>query len=646
MQFVGAVPRHHLPAVLAALALPLLPACADDDVGPIDPIGEPVTGDIAPPESIVAPPVATPDWMPPAPPIAGEIRYLPGRDSALIYLPVVPGVQDYRVYALDPRVTVEDVDGGTEVGGATLFCAGLRQHNLCDDSEAYDFGPQFKVDHCDADGSTSDVPKEVLRVVQLDGLTEASDIVVEAVDALCPFPGAEGVRHRDLTCWFDGAQTAPAIVDGNAVIWPHCPQTFPIRTEAEIRAQYGSLIVNGHGPVPIAPGTSPTASIGLPAPARNPVVLGRAVVRLTPTGTATPPPGYAFWDDFDDDADQPRRVIDDGNGILVPAGYAVAGPDLSQTSKVNIYNHSSDDSQAFVARGTLRSLFADGGQDIMGSNLIVPRQAFAMPPDDDGYLHVTFEVPTDATLRRYWVFVACGAETAGNTIGTGPGFAADGALATESAMIFTPGFMDDNGAALSTAGWNCLQLVPRRGSYYPVEGGPYPRAETDLRVVINRALPGYDAVDDLPTARPVHIPSPDLADGNKTWYRTWDADHQPNGVLLDDEMYIEQRTRLDVFFNRGRVVVYANGAQKLCNDFPDARLTMGDAAVGIGHVLYHSSAEKGDLNRTDWLATAQYQYRKNLPFIDQRGFDNFGVQPDAALPASFDARTCYDGGAP
>jgi hypothetical protein len=371
-------------------------------------------------------------------------------------------------------------------------------------------------------------------------------------------------------------------------------------------------------------------------------VLGRAVVRLTPTGTATPPPGFTFWDDFDDNGDQPGMVITDGDGTIVPRGYPVWGTHLAQTSKENIYDHSDEASQAYVARGTLRSVFADSGQGIMASHLIIPRQAFPLPTADARYLHVTFEVPTDATLRRYWTFVACGAETAGHTIGRGPGFAADGALATASGIVMAPGFMDEDGAAISTAGWNCLQLVPRNGSYVSVDTGPYPRAETDLRVVVDRAVPGYDPATQLSTVHPAVPVSPEqVGDGNATWYRTWDATHRLTGVMLDDQMYIEQRTRLDVFFNRGRVVVYANGLQKLCNDFPRTPLTMAEAAIGVGHVMYHSSAEKGDLTRSDWLQTAQYQYRKNLPFIDQRGFDNLGVQPDAGLPAGFDEATCY-----
>ncbi len=610
----------------------------------------PTPGDIAPGTSVVAPAVTPPDSLPSAPAMVGEIRYLPNRDSARLFLPVVAGVQDYRVYALTAGVTVRPVGGGTQVDGAIVHCAGLRQHNLCDEHEALDFGPNFFIPPCNSPEGyrTPPTTKEVLRIVQLDGLTAATDIVVEAIDALCPFPGAEGVRHTDLTCVNEGQPVRDALVNGQIVRWETCPATFPIRTEAEIRADYGSLIVNGHGAVPPASGQSPWKAIGLPAPARAPGVLARAVVRVTPTGTATLPPGFTagdFFEDFADASDQPRKVIANGAGTLVAPDANVSGTNLSQSSKLNFYNHSSDASQMYVARGTLRSVFADGGQDIMGSNVMIPRRTFALPATDDGYVHVTVEVPTNATQRRYWIFHACGAAEPGQTLGTGPEFAADGALAKHKAIVYGSGFMDPDGGTISFGGWNCLQLVPRNGSYYDIEGGATPRAETDIRVVTNRAVPGFDAGRDIGTTRTVTIEAPDQQFDSPatqgTWYRTWDANHQINGVMLDDEMFIEQRTRIDIFFNRGRVVLYANGQQKLCNDFPDRRLTMAEAEIGVGHVLYHSSAERSGFFRNDFVMTGQYQYLKNLPFIDQRSFDNFGVREHAALPAGFEEGQCY-----
>ena len=126
-----------------------------------------------------------------------------------------------------------------------------------------------------------------------------------------------------------------------------------------------------------------------------------------------------------------------------------------------------------------------------------------------------------------------------------------------------------------------------------------------------------------------------------SWMRTWDNDQKLNGVMLDDQMFIEQRTTFDIYFNRGRVVLYANGVQKLCNDFSLHQLTMAEAAIGLGHVLYHSSAERGEFTRSDWIRTGQYYYRYNTPFLDQRSFDNFGVQSGVPLPSNFDVGPCY-----
>jgi hypothetical protein len=58
-------------------------------------------------------------------------------------------------------------------------------------------------------------------------------------------------------------------------------------------------------------------------------------------------------------------------------------------------------------------------------------------------------------------------------------------------------------------------------------------------------------------------------------------------------------------------------------------------------VLYHSSAERGEFTRNDWIRTAQYYYRYNTPFLDHRSFDNLGVRSDAGLPANFQPGSCY-----
>jgi hypothetical protein len=260
-------------------------------------------------------------------------------------------------------------------------------------------------------------------------------------------------------------------------------------------------------------------------------------------------------------------------------------------------------------------------------------------------VHVTFEVPTDGSDRRYWWFHACGAAEPGKTI-------VNGKLPPEAAIIPYPGFMNPlEGKHISLKGWNCLQIVPRDGSYYVLPGGPYEnvhlgdgRAETDMRIVVNKVLP--ESPDPSGVVGSVLNVSPAQTEEYEagldgTWLRQWDKDKNIVGVMLDDQLYVEQRVTLDVYFNRGRIVVYANGVQKLCNAFPKHPLSMAEAAVGLGHVLYHSSAERQGFLRNDWVRTGQYQYLHNLPFIDQRTFDNFGVAENATLPEGFEAGQCY-----
>src|SRR5690606_35855086 len=149
-------------------------------------------------------------------------------------------------------------------------CAGLRQTNHCDGSEAVsDRAQAFRVPACDRDPRAVDRPNEVLLLVDLDGVSGATTVAVEAVDRLCPFVRALGSRSPTIGCVNERNQLAPAVYEGSAIEWQTCPETFPIRTEEEIRADYGSLIINGHRPPAVtlgpAPHQSPFAKLALPA---------------------------------------------------------------------------------------------------------------------------------------------------------------------------------------------------------------------------------------------------------------------------------------------------------------------------------------------------------------------------------------------
>ena len=291
-------------------------------------------------------------------------------------------------------------------------------------------------------------------------------------------------------------------------------------------------------------------------------------------------------------------------------------------------------------------VLADIAQGVFSSNLMYPKRPIQMPADDTSFIHSTFEIQTDASQRRYFVFHACGAATAGQT------YEGD-QLAPQSAMVIAPGFMNPTDALpISTKGWNCFQIIPRGGGYDGMAGGPFKttkgedgRPETDIRVLINRpTAAGGNPLTDRDSATlmgPSQYPNKAQKDEG-AWYRTWDANKKISSVVLDDQMFISQRTKFDVFLNRGRVVIYVNGVQKICNDFPTAqRLTMAEAAIGIGHILYHSNLEAVEFLRPDWIRTGQYYIRHNMPLADTRSLDNVGVREGAALPASFQEGPCF-----
>ena len=585
--------------------------------------------------------------LPDAPAFPASLEALQGRDSLRLTVPAVPGAADYRVFEVRDGVSVRvSATGGEDVLGATIVCAGLRQHNQCDPAEERDWGGgQMDVPGCGRDLRAVPVSREVALELQLDGLSPGTHtLVVEAVDVQCPFVGVLGSESG-------GALDVPidehsivetVIVDGEARQWPRFPESFPVRTASQIETEYGSLVLNGQRPA-AAPtvGEGPLARLAQPAPPAVPNVLARAVIEVDLVGTGSLPPGFGP-DDFFEDFDVPRRPAHVADDASLPGPIIAQNSQLYQDEQFNYYSFGSVHHDIFVERGALHMVLADWGQEIMSTNLMVPRRPFTIPDGDDEFLHVTFEVPVNATQRRYFWLMLCGPDEAGQAFGE----------SGQLTQLLTPRpFFMEPGAGYnpSLAGWQCLQFVPRGGDYEQLDGslvsgsGGVARPETDLRLIVNRPSPsGTNPVDDQDSV--VNV-SPIQRDGNQVdsgaWVRQWDSSGDVSGVILDDRMFVAQRTRFDIYVRRDRVIIYIEGEQRICNDLGDARLTMAETAVGLGHVLYHSDAEHFDLAREDWNRTGQYHYRENTPFVDARSFDSIGVRNSAALPAGFDEGRCF-----
>lgn len=626
-------------------------------VGQAQPTAQPMIPGVA----IAAPAVTTTLGLQKAPAMSG-IVYVPNRSSVQLYLPPVTHAKDYRVFAVREGVAVQ-VATTEHVTGATLYCSGLRQRNQCDNGEVLPIiynDDTLDMPHCPHNGHAPSFPTEVKTSVEVNGLGASETLVVEAIDRQCPFPGVFGATHQEVQ--FTTYEMPPKVdvtIGSKAYQLTRWPPSMPIRTEVEITAQYGSMIFNGQGsqlpqldPSKSDYPQSPWIHIAQPAPADDPIVLANAVVQVQTLGTGALPAGFAagdMFDDFSDDTDQPQLVRSSGN---IPSVMASASHvDLYQTKKWNLFAESVEASQFFVDRGLLHMVLADRGQDVMSTLQMNPRKAMHLPNALGKFLHVTFEVQTQETSRRYFSVSLCGADKAGASfVGEIPATAA----------VPRPAFMDAGGGPggesdgtprTNPLGWNCLHLVPRGAGYFAVAGGDVAgtHSDTSLRVTVVKAHPAATDDNDYENH---HIPVgmvQNFGPNQDTsfpiqWERQIGDDKKPSGVWLDDQQDVWQRTKFDLYIRRDQVIAYVNGAQRLCQNLSsDFNLTMAEGVLGLWQVFYHSSAEFTESRiHESWgnPLTGAHHRLHNIPFIDVRAWDNVGYQEEVPTPAGFDANRC------
>jgi len=595
------------------------------------------------------------------PPNLGPAADLPGvtfvanRSSVRVEVPVVAGAADYRIYAVEDGVTVSTSrDNREHVDGGTVYCGGLRQRNQCDDGEVPPIKYNLEVmdlyacNAYDADRRPN-VPTELMRTIEVNNVKPNTTLVIEAIDRPCPFPGLYGTSHLDMQIAAgDVSKTlnVDVVVDNKAYNIPIWQPTFPVRTEAEIRAQYGTMIINGQGPnlatqdknSPAYP-ESPFVRLAQPASADDPVVLARTILTVSPSDGK--PDGFGdndFFDDFSDPTDQPKLLRQGDLAEQLSPDHPIT---VFEMKNWILYDVSNGFSQFFVDRGQLVEVSGDPYQDSMSTQAFYPKRAAKLPTAVDRFLHVSYEVARDETPRRYEMLSFCGSDQMGQTYdGNTP----------RSAPVPRPGFMnEDDTTRTSPLGWNCLTLTPRGAGYSVVAGGDVKsHSDSSLKVTVVRTHPqpaqpsDYDAVHITPYAT-AFGPTQDGA-YPKRWVRQIDGAGNPSGVWLDDMLEPGVRRRFDVYLRRDRLVVYVEGQQRICQDLDPTAMTMAEAAIGFWHILYHTSAEFTEIRHSEASAipqTGQHHILHNTPFGDQRAYDNVGFKEDAGLPAGFDAKRCY-----
>ncbi len=587
-------------------------------------------------------------------PALGVVKFVPNRSSVRLYLPGVDGAKDYRVFAVEDGVVVSTVDTREHVAGGTLHCAGWRQRNQCDDGEILPVKynteeldmPKCELDNLDR---RPNVPTALMQSVEVNGIGPDTTLVVEAIDRQCPFPGLFGSRSDgvDIGASDIGGKMVDVVVNDKPKSIPRWTPHFPMRTEAEIRADYGSMILNGEGPnqptfdasSPAFP-ESPFIRIAQPAPADDPVVLSRAVIKVSPSGDDKLPDGFTdqdYFDDFDDPTDQPKLLRSDDPTMKL-TGVPIK---VYETKKWILYDSGNELSDFFVDRGQIHMVQADPFQDAMSTQSMYPKRPVQLPTQPDSYLHVTYEAQRNETARRYENFALCGSDQIGETY--------DGET-PKAAPLPRPGFMNGaDTARTSILGWNCLLLVPRGPGYWRQPAGDansHADAMLAITVIGSHTPPkNIDEYNMVRISAAAHAFGPTQEDPSpKRWMRQIDAKGNKVGVWLDDQLNVWQRTRFDVFVRRDRVVIYVEGEQRICQELTDKPLTMAEGALGFWHVLYHSSAEFMEIRRglaSDNPSTGQHHIMHNTPFADQRSWDNVGFRENVKLPDDFDGSLCF-----
>jgi hypothetical protein len=512
-------------------------------------------------------------------------------------------------------------------------------------------------------------------------------VTVEAMDRLCPFPGIIGRTAHTIPLFHSADTDHP----GNPWVDASAVKSFSVFTKAQVVAKYGSLIVNGQGwsMGPFVQAKLPSVPMfAQPAPVNPPVILARGAVTIAPAA-ATAAPTTDFFDDF-------SNANDTFQSLPLPKWTYPredAGEVVRQNSKWTIYGNgytccANPDGRgyvdAFIDNGHMNTILGDWAQDVLSEVSMFPRKAAHL--NSTTYLHVTFEVNSFATGRRYWAFTACGSNIAGQTL--------DKTGALKEQIVHTTFFYTPTGASPSTAGWNCLQIFNRQGNSnaqnqwenmynldgsrppVPANNGYYDLAdfmhtaipsianpakvaaytdhpESDVLVLVNKPIPKADLPEKLglnqqvvqtAATSPVNVSPLQLDNplGEIAWFYRVDAHGNPVAPILDDQQLASPRTKYDLYIRNNRIIMYVNGQARLCNDFttPTTTLKIADAALGFHQVLYHSSGEFVE-RMEDPDRGAAFHYHYNSPWIDQRSWDNIGFQENTAAPSDFNPKTCF-----
>lgn len=597
----------------------------------------------------------------PAMPTISDIVVLNRRDTSIIYVPPVAGAADYRAYIYDPATVTFK---GTQPRGAVVACAGTRQRfELNADAvlfNNYNFAP---IEH-----------REVVQAIEVPGLVNDGtyQIIVEALATPCPFVGVMGHEDADLSLTFYNLGI-----------------TFPIVSFSDVMAEYGNEIINGQGStltdyknadeatsMPVEPVGIPVLPTDTVIPA-DPVVLARSAISVVRPAAdeATNAPVIdvgpnSFVDDFSTDdvmtTLHPGARPDDSCCGLSSEGqfgneyfwmiHAMASITDGANGGVN-----PSGAQVWRRHGRLYSTFGDDGQDVFAGLYFSPTTVQPEKLDSKLYVHSMFRVNSEATGRRYWHWMMCGAATPGDLADPNTGI-------PYGRPVGTPFFMLTGGAPggpnAGQVGYNvsqamdgepvtqyqlreCVNLIQIGATW----GGPPSNAALSSwfdqpHSQLNAFIDPAGVQEGIINLKPGGILDYDAGAGGGMLWRLDDNENatQPMFEPFDQEAPL---THYDVFVRPDRIVFFINGRQAFCSDLSDRPLTMKYGEIAYGSVLYHSGAEI----MTDYVGQAEYigaeggstHYVMNTPWADTRIWDFIGQSQETEIPTqfSFDPGACF-----
>ncbi|MES1192059.1 MAG: hypothetical protein ABUS47_13390 [Steroidobacter sp.] len=607
-------------------------------------------------------------------PYIPSIKILARRDTILLYFPNVAGAADYRAYAVSNTngVTFASTSAGVEPRGAVIACAGYSQHS-------YEMPMKNGM-----------YTRELQQAIELPGFTSPGDytIILEAIKTPCPYPGSYG--HTDATFNdHDPTTTASSRLPAGGEYTDNVNLRGVITSFETMRKKYGNEIINGKASLVSYPdrvkmnnGVPDPANgpdIGLPVPANDPTIPADPVV-IARSAVAVRMPFFdesfnapvfdvgpnSFFDDFSNDYTVPPSDMGYNSEFhgpyaisttaTIPGAWAFWSqkiqhadqnlPGGTQWDKSTIGSGMTNNYiglQIFQRHGRLYTTFGDYIEDNPGALEFSSLRNLPLQLDNTKYAHSFFRVNSDASQRRYWTWVICGASSPDQLVDMNTHMPLIHPVITQYGVVVNA----DNPSAkiaadqpASTTRYNkeCLSVIQLGGR------PEAPRTDGNMRTSSTLTAQIYSAgySHGIITLGNAHSDVPVAGDSPLLNEFRWKTDDKGNymGPVIDPFDQTAPLTHYDIFLRRNRLLVFVNGRQALCADLSDMPLSMNYGLVVYGSLIYHSALEWQENERSVTAGalknnTALYDYQLNAPIVDSRVWDAIGESDMIDVPSQF-----------